>query len=189
MLRLSRWIYSSPGGSIVADHGRCYDLNDSSWTYYSIDTCIRQPQDSSGTSSSASPSTTSASSTSSSAPASSTSTLDATQPSESSANNTVPTSDESNTGAIAGGVVGGIAGLALVIGVIWFFLRRRGKQRREGPVQLHEMDGEPMVEMSGREAPKPSELPGGRPEAYVEPPPQELSADAERGVRGGKPPC
>ncbi|KAL9062554.1 MAG: hypothetical protein Q9157_008822 [Trypethelium eluteriae] len=38
-------------------------------------------------------------------------------------------SGSSNTGAIVGGVVGGIAGLALVIGFVWFCLRRR---RREG---------------------------------------------------------
>lgn len=53
---------------------------------------------------------------------------------------------------------------------------------------MNEMSGEPMVEMSSKEVAKPSELPEGRPEAYVEPPPQELSAEAERGVKGEKPP-
>jgi nitrate reductase gamma subunit len=41
------------------------------------------------------------------------------------------TAAKSNTGAIAGGVVGGVLGLLLLIGLIWFFLRRRNKQRDE----------------------------------------------------------
>ncbi|KAJ5816524.1 hypothetical protein N7447_008757 [Penicillium robsamsonii] len=35
-----------------------------------------------------------------------------------------------NTGAIAGGAVGGVAGVAILIALVWFFLRRRNKQRR-----------------------------------------------------------
>lgn len=34
-------------------------------------------------------------------------------------------SGSSSTGAIAGGVVGGVAGLALIGGLAWFFLRRK----------------------------------------------------------------
>lgn len=32
-------------------------------------------------------------------------------------------------GAIAGGVVGGVAGLALIIGILWFFIAGRKKQK------------------------------------------------------------
>lgn len=39
-----------------------------------------------------------------------------------------------------------------------------------------------MVEMPAKEVSKPSELPEAHAEAYAEPPPQELSAEGERGV-------
>ncbi|KAJ5520254.1 hypothetical protein N7463_000707 [Penicillium fimorum] len=35
-----------------------------------------------------------------------------------------------NTGAIAGGAVGGVAGVAILIALVWLLLRRRNKQRR-----------------------------------------------------------
>lgn len=41
---------------------------------------------------------------------------------------TAPSSGSSNKGAIAGGVVGGCAGLALIIALVWFLLYRRRKQ-------------------------------------------------------------
>lgn len=37
-------------------------------------------------------------------------------------------SSPSHTGAIAGGVVGGVAGLALLAGLVWFFLRKRSRK-------------------------------------------------------------
>lgn len=37
----------------------------------------------------------------------------------------------SHTGAIAGGIVGGIAGLALLAGALWFFVRHRSKSQEE----------------------------------------------------------
>lgn len=40
-------------------------------------------------------------------------------------------SHKSNAGAIAGGVIGGIAGLILIVGAAWWFLRR--KQARSVP--------------------------------------------------------
>ncbi|KAJ5357420.1 hypothetical protein N7541_004578 [Penicillium brevicompactum] len=44
-------------------------------------------------------------------------------------------SGSTNTGAIAGGVVGGCAGLALIVGLVWFFLVRR---RKQVPKDIHE---------------------------------------------------
>lgn len=43
------------------------------------------------------------------------------------------TSGHKNTGAIAGGVVGGVLGLALIAGLIFFFLRRRNQGKRVPP--------------------------------------------------------
>ncbi|OAG22759.1 hypothetical protein CC77DRAFT_1018742 [Alternaria alternata] len=53
-----------------------------------------------------------------------------------------PTPEKStNTGAIAGGVVGGVAGLAL-LGTIGFLLFRRNRRAKEGP-PVSEIDGQP----------------------------------------------
>lgn len=49
-----------------------------------------------------------------------------TSSSSSSASSAKTESKKTNTGAIAGGVVGGVAGLALVAAAIFFFMRRRG---------------------------------------------------------------
>ena len=35
-----------------------------------------------------------------------------------------------NTGAIAGGVIGGVAGAAILVALVWFCLRRRTKQHK-----------------------------------------------------------
>jgi hypothetical protein len=51
-------------------------------------------------------------------------------------NSTSPTSGKSNTGAIAGGVVGGVGGLVLVA-LAAFFLRRLYR-KRHGPHELHD---------------------------------------------------
>ncbi|OJJ59625.1 hypothetical protein ASPSYDRAFT_44011 [Aspergillus sydowii CBS 593.65] len=44
------------------------------------------------------------------------------------ARGTATQSSSTNTGAIAGGVVGGCAGLALIIALVWFLMRRRRQQ-------------------------------------------------------------
>lgn len=180
---------SSPGGSIVANRGRCY--NDASWTYYSIDTCIRQEDDSSISTSSSNSHTVAPTSTSPSvsqllAPASSTSVAGSSataisQSPQTSESYGAPASS-TNTGAIAGGVVGGLVGLAIIIGGVWFFLRRR-RGRPTGPwVDPSELSGEHMVEISGKPISKAFELPEARVEAYAEPPPQELSTDGAKGI-------
>jgi LPXTG-motif cell wall-anchored protein len=79
-------------------------------------------------------------------PTSSSSASSTTSTSSSSSSSTgAPTSSptaksSSNTGAIAGGVVGGIGGLALIIGALWFFLRRRKTAHPEKVSPLNEMD-------------------------------------------------
>ncbi|CAI7635861.1 unnamed protein product [Penicillium manginii] len=52
-----------------------------------------------------------------------------------------------NTGAIAGGVVGGVCGAVLILGLIWFFLRRRRSSpaaKDEVPYTESEPDGQYM---------------------------------------------
>jgi hypothetical protein len=46
----------------------------------------------------------------------------------------VPSSPHSNAGIIAGAVVGGVAGLALLVGGVIFFLRRKKKSERKAAV-------------------------------------------------------
>jgi len=61
-------------------------------------------------------------------------------------NSTAPASSKSNTGVIAGGVVGGIVGLALVgMAGLFLFRRRRNKHR------AHELHNEPAQRDSGSE--------------------------------------
>lgn len=62
-------------------------------------------------------------------------------------------SSNTNTGAVAGGVVGGIAGLALLAGLLWFLLRRR-----KGPSSLNQFDTKSHHEIHERPPVEPSEL-------------------------------
>ena len=43
------------------------------------------------------------------------------------------TTHKSNTGAIAGGVVGGVLGLALLMGIIWWIVRKNKRGNRSTP--------------------------------------------------------
>lgn len=107
--------YVWPGATVKSMY-RCYSersiitMLDKPWTISS--------STSSSTSSSSSSTTTSSSSTSGTAPAQSTTGV------------SPPTSGGSsnNTGAIVGGVVGGVAGIALIAGVIAFFIIRSRKK-------------------------------------------------------------
>ncbi|GFN17206.1 hypothetical protein AtubIFM55763_004357 [Aspergillus tubingensis] len=53
-----------------------------------------------------------------------------------------------NTGAIAGGVVGGVAGVAAIAGLLFYFLRRRNKQRPESQTQMHLQPQDPSPQYS-----------------------------------------
>ncbi|KAJ5321620.1 uncharacterized protein N7506_010750, partial [Penicillium brevicompactum] len=66
---------------------------------------------------------------------------------------------DSNTGAIAGGVVGGVAGLAIIIALFWYFMRCRSQKQppqEETPITEILMIQPGHVQSSG----KPSELDG-----------------------------
>lgn len=100
--------------------------------------------------------------------------------------NTTPPAPASSTGAIAGGVVGGVAGLALIALGIFLFRRRRNRQKLAEAGVHYEVGGQPLVEKEGS-APRPdgemmgdtqyppafppAELPGGASTHY----PHELS--------------
>ena len=83
-------------------------------------------------------------------------------------------SSGSNTaGPIAGGVVGGVAGLAIICALLWYFIRRQSQKHKGMPVteapmvqsspnqfptQPNELDGQPMAELSSNQPVH--ELPG-----------------------------
>ncbi|KAH6616877.1 hypothetical protein C7974DRAFT_53559 [Boeremia exigua] len=54
-----------------------------------------------------------------------------------------PSSSSTNTGAIAGGVVGGVLGLAGILALAWFCLRRRRKQKANDPPPATAMQAPP----------------------------------------------
>lgn len=80
----------------------------------------------------------------------------------------------SNSGTIAGGVVGGVAGLALVVGAVYFFLRKRNrsgdsrssyelgsKSTGETGRPVYEAAGAPIAEVDGTNPKDRIEAPGG----------------------------
>ena len=100
-------------------------------------------------------------------------------------------SSSSNTGAIAGGVVGGVAGVALILGAIWFVFRRRRRSLREG---YHQSEHQPIIDakyagtppfhtqpteldsrQTGAELPAPKERP-----AEVDASPQRYELEAQK---------
>ncbi|KAL9601371.1 MAG: hypothetical protein Q9219_002547 [cf. Caloplaca sp. 3 TL-2023] len=87
----------------------------------------------------------------------------------------------SNTGAIAGGVVGGVAGLAGIAGIAFFLLRRRRQHGQydqttgfSGASQ-HQGNGVPLHEMSAGQG----EYYGGEENKYKDVPPQRPLAEME----------
>ncbi|KAJ5607897.1 hypothetical protein N7537_004516 [Penicillium hordei] len=83
-----------------------------------------------------------------------------------SSNNANTDTSHSNTGAIAGGVVGGIAGVIILIGLAWCLFRRRKKHPQDsqsiqpppGPAselsgsnQITELSGQSIAELPGSE--------------------------------------
>ena len=94
-------------------------------------------------------------------------------------------SQKNNTGAIAGGIVGGVAGLAFIAGSLWWLFRLRTVGRGGDPSALKREYGYPLQEMdNGNEKRYPQELPN------AEVPPEadgmhrsELDAGLQRGWR------
>ncbi|KAJ5648013.1 hypothetical protein N7490_004385 [Penicillium lividum] len=64
------------------------------------------------------------------------------------------TSHSSNIGAIAGGVVGGVAGVGLIVALIWYFTTKRTKGN-----QIHEADAKPIQKVAELSVGDPAELP------------------------------
>ncbi|KAJ5248148.1 hypothetical protein N7524_012108 [Penicillium chrysogenum] len=62
-------------------------------------------------------------------------TTTSTTPSSTTSTGEAKPASSTNTAAIAGGTVGGVAGVAILIALVWFLLRRRNKQRQENSVQ------------------------------------------------------
>ena len=48
---------------------------------------------------------------------------------------------DSNVGAIAGGAVGGMVGALLVAALVWYYLHRRRRSRRETLIKASSQDG------------------------------------------------
>ncbi|KAI2623157.1 hypothetical protein GGR54DRAFT_38495 [Hypoxylon sp. NC1633] len=114
-------------------------------------------------------------------------------PSDSPSSSTEPvvsagsTSSANRTGAIVGGVIGGLAGLALIAAALLLFLRRRRRAERQGK----EIDGSPPY--VSRDFPAASVYPGGLPEMqynsdfYGELPPQ-MAESSSQHITGYPPP-
>ncbi|KAJ5266284.1 hypothetical protein N7524_007302 [Penicillium chrysogenum] len=89
---------------------------------------------------------------SSSSPTSSNSPTSSSSPASSS-------SSSSNAGAIAGGVVGGVAGLAIIVALLWYFMRRRPQKQQ--PQAQTPVTGAAMLQHESFQPPGiPSELDG-----------------------------
>ena len=71
-----------------------------------------------------------------------------------------PASSQISGGAIAGAVVGAVAGVVIIIGLIWFFLRRRRQARAQAqpPSSLQEDGRTPSPMYSKLDNTQPSEL-------------------------------
>jgi len=118
----------------------------------------------------------SSSSSSYSSPSSSSSTVDTAPAASSSAVvSPTPAQESSNTGAIAGGVVGGLAGLGLVIFAVFFFLRRKKTQDTQ-PRAAPSLDGQkPLVTANSLRASAPSPSPSN---PFSDPPQDSARQDA-----------
>ena len=80
-------------------------------------------------------------------------------------------SSPSHTGAIVGGIMGGLAGLAIIVAATWFLARRRPFRHRDSETYYAEMDGHQVLEpvekpVEDKKIPlafaPPRELPAGR---------------------------
>ncbi|KAL1799937.1 hypothetical protein ACET3X_000279 [Alternaria dauci] len=148
-----------PCSSTVLQFARIAECYNSSFVYYSVDTCTPPDQ------------------ISSSPPSSS--------PSSTTSPNAVNRPKKNNTGAIAGGVVGGVCGLALIAAAIYLLLRHKKKHGQVPEIpsdERGEVGGSAITEMPHEDSKQemdskniaPQEL-GNKPS--VELPPAELPGD------------
>lgn len=91
-----------------------------------------------------------------------------------------PVEKKNHTGAIAGGVIGGVVGLALILGAIFWIVRKKRAEKQVLPVQ--ESGIEQWSELQGRQQ---NEIGAGkvvyrREAVEVEAPPVELSGEEIR---------
>ena len=94
-----------------------------------------------------------------------------------------PVAKKSHTGTIVGGGVGGVIGLALILGVVFWIVRKKRQERQTGAIQdssteqWNELQGQQQNELQGRQQ---NEIGSGkvmyrREAVEVEVPPVELS--------------
>jgi len=76
-----------------------------------------------------------------------------------------------NTGAIAGGVVGGVAGLVLIFAALWFFLYRKKKAGKTASYEMAQPEAYPTSTIIPQ---TPQEVPGSLTEDFGR---QELQAE------------
>jgi len=128
-----------PCSSTVLQFTSIGDCHNSSFVYYSIDACT-PPSEISSSSRSATPSAT-----------------PSTSPSSTPSPSVASKPRKSNTGVIAGGVVGGVCGLALIAAAVFLLLRRTKKpgQPPEAPVdERREVDGRSAMAEMPHQGPK-----------------------------------
>ncbi|KAJ5402979.1 uncharacterized protein N7487_008875 [Penicillium crustosum] len=146
--------FNRTGGGVGC--GTKQDLEEESRTSVSLVSLGTTPTPSSSVISSSSLTPTS-STASTSSTTSSNSPMSSSSPASSSS--PTPSSSSSNTGAIAGGVVGGVAGLAIILALLWYFMRRR-PQKQSPQAQMPVTESSMLQHESLQSPGVPSELDG-----------------------------
>jgi hypothetical protein len=94
-------------------------------------------------------------------------------------------------GVIAGGVVGGVLGIAVFALLVWLVMRRRGKSKAADPYVLqgmdrHEADPTETTKYRHTASPVVHEVEGGRTEHELPAPQKPVELPAEQSVKQGK---